>query len=42
MQNRYKTRIQLEKKARGMERMMWVQIVALVGLGVYCIGVLGL
>jgi len=42
MQNRYVTRIHLEKKARWMERMVWVQVAALVGLGVYCIGVLGL
>ena len=42
MQNRYQTRIQLEKKARWMERMTWVMVVVVAALGVYCIGVLGL
>jgi hypothetical protein len=31
-----------EKRERFYERMIWVQVAALVGLGVYCIGVLGL
>ena len=31
-----------DRKARWMMRMLWVQSLALVGLGVYCIGVLKL
>jgi hypothetical protein len=39
MLNRYQT---LEKKALRLERMMWVMVALVSGLGVYCIGVLGL
>lgn len=39
---RLQKQAKLEKKAQWMERMMWVMVALMSGLGVYCIGVLGL
>ena len=41
-QTRRQIQVALEKRERFYERMMWVQVAALVGLVVYTIGVLGL
>ena len=39
---RLQKQAKLEKKAQWMERMLWVQVVVVAALGVYCIGVLKL
>jgi hypothetical protein len=41
-QTRRQVQAKLEKRERFYERMMWVMVAMMSGLGVYCIGVLGL